>query len=253
MTELKFQTLPRFRTMPKPVILCLHGRGANAEIFEIQSMPLIRVLEKRFECRFVDAPSECEAGPDILPIFEDEAPFYSWLSNNYPSRTTPSYEEIEETIQLLNEVESSTPNIVGILGFSQDAAVGLGLLLRDQRRRMMGLPCIGYRFGVFAGEVRLPIFFYRESIDSGASTPLMENDGRRLILGLNTPTIHATGRFDTLAAEGTPLSKIEIGAQATTFTYSGGHEMPKDSRDVQYISHWIDGVYSKYSPIRKLS
>nr|AFK23389.1 oxidoreductase [Cordyceps militaris] len=228
--------------MSKPTIICLHGRGANAEIFEIQSMPLIRLLERRFECVFVNAPNECEAGPNILPIFEDEAPFYSWLGSN-TSKTTSSYEAIEETIHLFDELESSTPNIAGILGFSQGAAVGLGLLLRDQRRRIMGLPCAGYRFGVFAGEVRLPVLFEQE--DSGASTPSIESDYSRPLLGLKTPTIHATGRLDTLATRGTTLSKFEIGTLATEFTYEGGHEMPQTPRDNQYLAQWIDTLYDK--------
>ncbi len=231
--------------MSKPVIICLHGRGANAEIFEIQSMPLVRLLERSFECLFVDAPNECEAGPNILPVFEDEAPFYSWLGNNSSSKTASSYEAIEETIHLLNDLESSTPNIAGILGFSQGAAVGLGLLLRDQRRRNMGLPYVGYRFGIFAGEVRLPMLFEQDYLDSGASTPSLEFDTGRPILGLTTPTIHATGRLDTLAAKGATLSKPEIGNHATVFTYDGGHEMPQKSEDTKYLAQWVDSLYRK--------
>ncbi|OAR00924.1 hypothetical protein LLEC1_00626 [Akanthomyces lecanii] len=232
--------------MSKPVILCLHGRGANAEIFEIQCMPLIRLLERHFECVFVDAPNECEAGPSILPVFEDEAPFYSWLGNGSPSKAASIDEALEETIDLLNKLESSTPNLAGILGFSQGAAVGLGLLLRDQRRRTMGLPCISYRFGVFAGEVRLPMLFGQDYLESGASTPSLETDGGRPILGLTTPTIHATGRFDTLAAQGTTLSKFEIGNQAMALTYDGGHEMPRNPKDTQYLAQWVlDSLYRK--------
>ncbi len=227
--------------MSKPVIICLHGRGANAEIFEIQCMPLIRLLERRFECVFVNAPNECEAGPNILPIFEDEAPFYSWLGNSSPSQTA----SIDEAIHLLDELESTTPNIAGILGFSQGAAVGLGLLLRDQRRRIIGLPYVGYRFGVFAGEVRLPMLFGQDYLDSGASTPSLEFDSGRPILGLRTPTFHATGRLDTLAAQGTTLSKSEIGNHAMAFTYDGGHEMPRNPKDTQYIAQWIDSLYRK--------
>ncbi|KAJ6784016.1 hypothetical protein PWT90_00303 [Aphanocladium album] len=238
--------------MPKPIILCLHGRGANAEIFEIQSMPLLRALERRFDCLFVDAPNECEPGPNILPIFEEEAPFYSWLGDDYSSHATSNYEAMEETIQLLNDLESSTSNIAGILGFSQGAAVGLGLLLRDQRRRMMGLPCVGYQFGVFAGEVRLPVIF-DESLDSGASTPSISSDGGRPILALATPTLHAIGRFDTLAAKGAALSKAEIGERATISTYSGGHEMPKESKDIQYIAQWVEALYAKHQLKGELS
>lgn len=231
--------------MEKPVIICLHGRGANAEIFEIQSMPLLQQLEHCFKFVFVDAPNECQAGPNILPIFEDEAPFYSWLGNTSPSKTRPDLDAIEEAIQLLDEVESCTPNIVGILGFSQGAAVGVGLLLRDQHRRMMGLPSVGYRFGVFAGEVRLPVLFDDEYLDSGASTPSTDRTPMRPALGLTTPTIHATGRMDTLAANGTTLARSEIGANATIFEYDGGHEMPRKPKDVEYLAQRIEMLYNK--------
>ncbi|EGX89766.1 citrinin biosynthesis oxydoreductase CtnB [Cordyceps militaris CM01] len=229
--------------MSKPVVLCLHGRGANAEIFEIQSMPLVRHLERRFECLFVDAPNECDAGPNILPIFEDEAPFYSWLGSGSSPKNASHYEAIEESIRLLNDLESSTPNIVGILGFSQGAAVGLGLLLRDQRRRIMGLPCVGYEFGVFAGEVRLPVLL--DYVDSGASTPSIDTDYSRPILGLTTPTLHATGRLDHLAANGRKLTKSEIGTNATFLAYEGGHEMPRNAKDTQFVSQWIDALMNR--------
>ncbi|OAA57330.1 citrinin biosynthesis oxydoreductase CtnB [Cordyceps fumosorosea ARSEF 2679] len=231
--------------MSKPVIICLHGRGANAEIFEIQSMPFIRLLEPRFECIFVDAPNECEAGPNILPIFEDEAPFYSWLGSGSSSTSASNLEAIEETIYLLNELEESTPNIAGIIGFSQGAAVGLGLLLRDQRRRSIGLPYVGYKFGVFAGEVRLPVLFEQDYPNSGTSTPSFDSDHSRPALGLSTPTIHATGRMDALAAKGTTLSKSDIGRRATVFTYDGGHEMPQKPNDAQYVAQWVHSQYTK--------
>ncbi|TQV91938.1 citrinin biosynthesis oxidoreductase CtnB [Cordyceps javanica] len=235
--------------MSKPIIICLHGRGSNAEIFEIQSMPLIRLLEHRFDCVFVEAPNECEAGPNILPIFEDEAPFYSWLGSGPSSKTASTYEAIEATTQLLDDLESSTPDIAGILGFSQGAAVGLGLLLRDERRRIMGLPCVGYRFGVFAGEVRLPVLLEQGDWDSGASTPSINSGYDRPILGLTTPTIHATGRTDTMAAQGARLSQSGIGPHADVFNYDGGHAMPQNPKDTQYLAQWVNTTYAKSSQI----
>lgn len=134
-------------------------------------MQLVRLLEDRFVFIFVDAPIKSEPGSDVLPVFEDEGPYYSWLTDM--SKEMPVDNRLEATMRML-ELEVSHRHIVGILGFSQGAAVGLGLLLRDQRRREMGLPSVGYCFGAFAGGGTLPLVVNDDYYDSGASTSLSD-------------------------------------------------------------------------------
>lgn len=137
--------------MPKPAILCLHGRGTSGTIFEIQAMPLLRTLEERFDFIFIDAPIESEPGPGVLPVFEDEGPYFSWLAEG-PAGSSG----LATSIQLLDKLELSHGHIVGVLGFSQGAAIGMGRLLREQLRRELNLPTVGYSFGVFVGGGTLP-------------------------------------------------------------------------------------------------
>ena len=61
-----------------PRILCLHGGGVNSSVFRSQCRALIKHLPA-FRLVFADGPWFCEAGPGIVPVYEDCGPFRRWL------------------------------------------------------------------------------------------------------------------------------------------------------------------------------
>ena len=65
-----------------PRILCLHGGGTSAEIFQIQCRVIIKRLQGIFRLVFVDAPFTSRPHPAIVPYFGDEGTFYRWLRWN---------------------------------------------------------------------------------------------------------------------------------------------------------------------------
>ncbi|EFW22922.1 conserved hypothetical protein [Coccidioides posadasii str. Silveira] len=66
-------------TLHLPRILCFHGAGSNAAVFQSQCRALIPQLQPHFRPCFVDGPFICEAGPGILLVYEQSAPFRRWL------------------------------------------------------------------------------------------------------------------------------------------------------------------------------
>src|SRR5271169_5143167 len=62
-----------------PTILCLHGHGTSATIFEAQTRNIRSALRSQFKFVYIDAPYESEPGPGVLPCFADSGPYYTWF------------------------------------------------------------------------------------------------------------------------------------------------------------------------------
>ena len=62
-----------------PRILCLHGGGANAEAFRLQTRGLFRLLGATFRFVFPDAPYLSPPDPRIMPTYAHLQPFRRWL------------------------------------------------------------------------------------------------------------------------------------------------------------------------------
>jgi predicted esterase len=232
------------KDMPKPAILCLHGRGTSGAIFEIQAMPLLRILESQFEFVFVDAPIESEPGPGVLPVFEDEGPYFSWLADAPEGSSERS--RLTASIQLLDKLELSHCSIVGVLGFSQGAAIGMGLLLREQRRQEMKLSTVGYGFGIFIGGGTLPLLLEEASNNSFADVSAANNDLVCWPQILQFPTLHAAGSRDKFASRDIGLKNwIQSHQNAVSISFEGGHEMPNKEGDVLRLATEILKMYQQ--------
>jgi hypothetical protein len=70
-------TVPDSRDLPR--ILCLHGGGVNAAIFEAQSRSLIKHLQHSFRLIWADGPFFCDPHSDIINVYGSYAPFRRWL------------------------------------------------------------------------------------------------------------------------------------------------------------------------------
>lgn len=209
-------------------------------------MALLRLLEDRFDFIFVDAPIESEPGPHVLPVFENEGPYYCWLGVEDAPQDLPGSDEVDSKMLLLDKLEESHGHVVGILGFSQGAAVGLELLFRDQRRREMALPSVGYCFGAFVGGYSLPLLLHESNSSSGASTPLDSETTGPFIANLQIPTIHAIGSRDLFAKPDKGFRDwVENQPSAASFSFEGGHEMPRRTEDVLYLANEILRMFEK--------
>ncbi|EEH16749.2 hypothetical protein PABG_06836 [Paracoccidioides brasiliensis Pb03] len=154
---------------PLPSILCLHGSGTSAAIFEVQTARVRRELQNRFSFVFLDAPFETNPGPGVLPVFADAAPYFTWLD---PSASSPpprsldrrdgaggdedgsllstrdnarrrvhtklmpprTAELLEKTIR--EQIKRDGRGFAGVMGFSMGGRLAAGLLL-DQQLRLL--------------------------------------------------------------------------------------------------------------------
>ncbi|KAL4815497.1 hypothetical protein BDW67DRAFT_176305 [Aspergillus spinulosporus] len=171
-------------TLHLPRILCLHGGGANAAIFQAQARMLIRALPG-FRLVFADAPYRSPPGTGIVPASC----------------------AILNGLEMCKRCDPGTGPWVGLLEFSQGAKVAASVLYRQQMnmKRMNDEDADCYRFAVLMAG-RGPLVFL--STDPNAQCPTglasagqisTSNDpltAKAPDVPLRLPTIHVHGLND---------------------------------------------------------
>ncbi|KAL6721661.1 hypothetical protein ACLMJK_000765 [Lecanora helva] len=121
----------------KPRILCLHGGGVSAKIFEMQMRYFLKSLGDNFRLVFADGPWPCDMHEDLIPVYSNMGPCYRW-ANWKPHHSaideSTAVTEIESTLTKAMAKDEGTGEWVGLLGFSQGAGLSFSILLENQRR-----------------------------------------------------------------------------------------------------------------------
>ncbi|CAG9949106.1 unnamed protein product [Clonostachys rosea f. rosea IK726] len=218
-----------------PRILCLHGGGTSAEVFEIQCRIIIRQLQNRCRLVFVNGPWTSHAHPAILPYFADLGPFYRWLRWNDDDPFDPQGEEkILAAIEKAMKEDPGRGDFVGVLGFSQGAKIAGSLLWAQEKSPK---PRTSFKFGVIlAGrapyvvldpEKQLPAVAHvadigQQSIDFKDWAPT--NEGEHV---LSLPTLHVHGLKDPGLEEHRVLLKNYCKTGTTRLIeWDGDHRVP---------------------------
>jgi predicted esterase len=217
----------------KPAILCLHGGGTNQSIFHIQMVRIQRILSSHFEFVYLDGPLIGAAGPDVLPVFEGLEPFRRWAV--YGSSEKPG-----ETDSLLREAmearrKEDGRGFVGVVGFSQGAKTGAGLLLEQQ---LHGKDGEGLAFGVMLNGTSPPLTMGLSEEEKGVK--------------IKTPALVVVGRDDPFREFGVELYEKHFEATETTLVEFGvGHRLPVEEKDTKMVTDWILRTWERVKGERK--
>lgn len=244
-------------------ILCLHGGGSNARIFEAQCRRINAALKSHFRLVFVDAPFFSQAGPDVTSVYADWGPFRRWL------RWTPDHPELspeEAMAEIDNAIartmeednrKGATGEWVGLLGFSQGAKMCASLLLRQQMRmkKLGNGPRLGkykrgpeFRFAVIMAG-RGPLVSLDEEL---IMTPRLHNAASMSMERLNSsgwfsnrsgwddvvqiPTIHVHGLQDPGLDRHQEFLQDYFEEDTTRLVvWDGNHRVPLKSGDVAAV------------------
>jgi len=253
---------------PLPRILCLHGGGVNAAIFQLQSRALSRHLQHSFRLVWVDGPFFCDPHADVVHIFSSYTPFRRWL------RWLPEHAEIdaESCIEEIgyairtamddDDRAGGTGEWVGLMGFSQGAKLAASLLIEQQAREeqarregtavqpgLAGLPDPKWRFGILlAGRAPLtnlnPELLQSEALVSAADVSegfqfCKAVDGEAK---LSKPTLHVHGMADAgLHLHRKLLHEYCNEGTATLIEWEGAHRVPLKSVDVDPV---VTAIYN---------
>ncbi|KZM22331.1 uncharacterized protein EKO05_0007940 [Ascochyta rabiei] len=266
-------TLPRTLvarpdTKALPRILCLHGGGVNAAIFEAQSRSLIRHLETSFHLVWANAPFFCDPHPDVVEVYGPYGPFRRWL------RAFPEHAEIDDeacieeigyamrTAMENDSRKGATGEWVGLMGFSQGSKVCASILLEQQAREaraekegelivpvgLTNIPNLHWRFGILmAGSAPL-INLKPEILTSPALIGAGDIPSERFWAGrkmdkeavVRIPTLHVHGSADAGIHLHQKLLYDYCSKESTRLVeWEGTHRVPLRSRDVVPVVHAI--------------
>lgn len=266
-----------------PRLLCLHGGGVNAAIFQMQCRMLTASLSKHFRFVFVDAPFLSDPDPAIVPVYGDEGPFRRWL------RWLPSHpqldldtmsSEIRRALVAAMDADDEAGGHgpwAGVLGFSQGAKMAASLLYTQQRLRETlgedeaaawlatdrgsGQPSRTFRFAVvMAGRAPLVVMDTRLEppfgvVDLSHSSPEfvgvpegLAEEGPHL---LRSPTIHVHGLKDPALHYHRMMIDSYCAAGTTRrLEWEGGHRLPIKAGDVEAVTSEIIDLARELGIIR---
>lgn len=247
-------TPSRDHTLHLPRILCLHGGGSNARIFQAQCRALKAELSHRFRLVFADAPFHSEPGPDVTLVYKNFGPFRRWLRSGPNHPHIPAQEAVEEIEDSLSwamresDRHGATGEWVGIMGFSQGAKMAASLLLRQQihAAELPGshFAPSAYRFAVlFAGRAPLvsldpsllsdpallDVSQYRLTERPGSAPKCQDEHLLRL------PTVHVHGLKDPGLQLHRELLEDYCGQEARLVEWDGQHRIPIKTKDTQLV------------------
>ncbi|RSM03540.1 hypothetical protein CEP52_007337 [Fusarium oligoseptatum] len=220
-------------TLHLPRVLCLHGGGVNAEVFELQCRAIISRLSTSLRLVFMQAPFISAPHPQIPdhPEIEPEA----------------AAGEIRYQCRRAMEDDPGTGEWVGVLGFSQGAKIAASLLWTQQQvtaKFGAAESFTHFKFGVLmAGRAPLIMLDHRlqetpHIVDAALlSSEFADwpetNEGDHV---LSIPTLHVHGLRDP----GTEQHKILMNKYCQTGTtrlveWDGGHRIPIKTHDVEAV------------------
>lgn len=228
-----------------PRILCLHGGGTSAEIFQLQCRCIIRRLADTFRFVFVDAPFLSRPHPAIIPYFGENGPFYRWLRwDGDQKHDTDAERKVLRQLQWAMDEDEGTGEWVGVLGFSQGAKIAASLLWAQEKVNGGKGP---YKFGVImAGrapvvvldpEKKMPAIPHMADI-SQMSTEFADwapdNKGEH---ALSIPTLHVHGLQDPAQDLHQKLATDYCkDGTARVVEWDGGHRLPIQPKDVEAVT-----------------
>ncbi|KAK8045424.1 hypothetical protein PG993_005448 [Apiospora rasikravindrae] len=103
--------------------LCLHGMGANSDVYEIQMASIRAKLDSAHEFFFVDGPIECDPAEGVDRV--SSGPFLCYYDK-------PVQERLQRAFDLLDDVIREDGPFDGIFGFSQGGALAASFLLHHR-------------------------------------------------------------------------------------------------------------------------
>jgi hypothetical protein len=258
---------------PLPRLLCLHGGGVNAAIFEAQSRSLIKHLQHSFRLIWADAPFFCDPHSDVIHVYGSYAPFRRWL------RWLPEHSEIDaescieeigyaiRTAMEDDDRAGGRGEWVGLVGFSQGAKLSASLLLEQQAREELaeregrrdigigptGVEGLNWRFGILlAGRAPLsnlnPEVLKSRALVSAAdlSEGFQFCDDVDDEAILRKKTVHVHGMADAgLHLHRRLLNEYCEDGSATLVEWEGAHRIPLKSMDVNRVMEAVYDVAEK--------
>lgn len=187
-------------------ILCLHGQGASARIFETQIAKLRAFLPQTWDYDYLEAPNNSEAAAELKGIYP--GPNFCFFD-----RYTPK--DMQDAVEYVDEVVKEDGPYDCVMGFSQGSSVAAAYVAQNLARGI-------------EQPFKLAIFMCAALIPPEAAT---ESELVRTIgsLGkIDIPTVHIIGQKDLCYNQSIELMRSCDDTMAQVVLHPGGHDVPRD-------------------------
>ncbi|OTB08286.1 hypothetical protein M426DRAFT_264916 [Hypoxylon sp. CI-4A] len=257
-------------------VLCLHGQGVNADIFQKQTEAVRQMLPSDYQFCFFNGKYECEPAPEVLDVFPP--PYLTWYN-------TPTTRKIFDAHSQVRDIVARHGPFDAVMGFSQ-APVAASLLLHQE---LDGEVPKLFKAAIFIGS---PVpFSYRKDVGIDARTYFgVSNDppnehNRPVVIPsylvtdpaylrnavelndkdacagvqyyqmfhptvdavrINLPTGHIYGSGDQWFPHSKDLAELCREDLRAVFQHDGGHEVPRG-----YSEELCDVIETVFSKIEK--
>ena len=240
--------------------------GSNADVMVLQMRALREKLSSSFRFVFANGPFFCEAGPGVLPVYEDAGPFRRWFRWSESHRILKPKHQIEAIRRCLEDAMAEDDELggcgpwVGLLGFSQGARLSASMLFEYQRRQ--GIQANGeipqgyegdssstlwsqrWKFAVLisgpAPLVALSPDVGELPLQSPTELCLCHRELEKLDISgkitIVTPTLHVIGVHDEWASSQRKLYDSYCSEKSRSlFEWEGDHRIPIQSQEIDEI------------------
>ncbi|KAI8280734.1 Calcium channel [Colletotrichum sp. SAR11_240] len=210
----------------KPRLLCLHGGGTSAQIFQIQLIRLQRILDARFDFVYIDAPMDSAPGPGVLPVFEGCGPYRRWVSDDPATPADEFQAQKDAAVAFLKTYIKENGPFAGFVGFSQGCRAISSLLLEHQRGD-----------DDFLGREAKPFALFI----CGTFPPFVPHEEK-----ITAPTVHVVGLEDPYEPASEQLyEQCSEKSTRRILRFPGGHHLPTAPETIQHVANMTLSVYKE--------
>ncbi|KAI5457748.1 serine hydrolase FSH [Mariannaea sp. PMI_226] len=245
-------------------IICLHGAYSSATNFQVQLVPLINSLGQHDSIKFkwINGGHSITA-PRLFEKIFGQSPLYSFMDlasvselDDIPSRVRNlpkgltaedtmrkvalhskiSGQVIGSALERILRVMENDPEIDGIMGYSEGAAIAASLILEEGSRwKKHGTPR-RIKYAIFLGGWP-PL-----SVDGDSVQWFLADECEMLI---DVPTCHVIGCSDPYIDGAMALFNMCDEDTATLFDHGEGHNVPRDTTTVQELASAVKDTLRK--------
>lgn len=216
----------------------------------------IKSLAHDFRLVFVDGPWLSEMHDDLKPVYSHMGPCYRWANwkpHHPPMDNSLAIKEIECALMDAMKRDEGEGEWVGLLGFSQGAALAFSILLENQLRLQRdpwatAFAGVNWRFGVIMAG-RAPPFslnpisqknHHYKSFTQPSQGREQASFSDPSLTRLHTPSLHVHGLRDGgLELHRDLLGNFTSPAHTRLVEWDGAHRIPIRSADVKNITEAI--------------
>ncbi|KUJ15090.1 uncharacterized protein LY89DRAFT_620399 [Mollisia scopiformis] len=189
--------------------LCLHGRGTNAKLFEMQTAAIRYELGDRHTFDFVEGNMPYDIDPNVKSMLAGDEKTWAYFQEDEPKTALKAINDLDAFVEAQGPYD-------GVISFSQACGLVATWIIHRMRQGKLSVRC-----AIFLSAGSPAVDF--DSLKEGNVVVLPQQKMGGII---DIPTAHVWGLADPYAEVAHGLSMLCRSDVKSEFIHEGGHEVP---------------------------